>query len=361
MLYFHIPFCVSKCAYCGFFSKAGCDGVLKQKYAEALIKQIEGFADSDRYTVPSVYFGGGTPTVLGVEALSDVLASVFKHFHVENAAEITVEANPKTVSLDGLCRLKKAGFNRLSLGAQSFNDKTLKLLKRAHDSEDFKECFLNARQAGFYNINADLIFALPEESNADFLHSLTSLIALEPEHISIYSLSLEKGTRLYEQQNLYRFPSEDEEEEQYAVLCDKAVSAGYKHYEISNFSKTGFESRHNCGYWKRVPYFGFGAGAHSFYEGKRFSACCDIEEFVEKVNLGYLAPTDYSLSIPISEAEAEEERIMLGLRLAEGVDIERFDLPGYLFSEGYITKNGQRIALTEKGFRLSNRIISMLV
>lgn len=361
MLYFHIPFCLSKCAYCAFYSKANCDEALKKEYLSALLKQIKGFADAESYMVSSVYFGGGTPTVLGADALSELLYAVKQRFFVADDAEITLEANPKTIDFDGLCKLRKAGFNRLSLGAQSFNDKTLLLLGRAHNSGDFVECFKNARLAGFDNINADLIFALPEEIIKDFEYSLDKLISLKPEHISVYSLSIEEGTRLYMDKELYRFPTEDEEEEQYFLLCKRLKSAGYSHYEISNFATEGKESRHNSGYWKRLPYFGFGAAAHSYYHNKRFCAESDIASFIKKANDGYLTPTDYQSAAEISAAEAEEERIMLGLRLSEGVDLERIDLPGYLFSDGYITKNGQRIALTEKGFRLSNRIISMIV
>ncbi len=361
MLYFHIPFCLSKCAYCAFFSKAGCNDSLKKTYAKALISQINSFTDAEQYEVTSVYFGGGTPTVLGVDELCNVLITVKERFVLSVDTEITVEANPKTIDYEGLCRLRKVGFNRLSLGAQSFNDKSLLLLGRAHNSTDFTECFSAARKAGFDNINADLIFALPEESTEDFAYSLDTLISLKPNHISIYSLGLEEGTPLYNNKELYHFPNEDEEEEQYKLLCERMKSAGYSHYEISNFALEGFESRHNSGYWKRMPYFGFGAGAHSFFRNKRFFAIDDISIFIDKATTDFLAPTDYESANAVSDAEAEEERIMLGLRLAEGVDIDTFDLPGYLFSEGYITKNGQRIALTEKGFRLSNRIISMLI
>ncbi len=361
MLYFHIPFCLSKCSYCAFFSKPECSDGLKKDYVNALIKQIQSFSDAEDYNVCSVYFGGGTPTVLDAAQLCLLLSSVKQRFCLAENAEITVEANPKTVDYEELCALRKAGFNRISLGAQSFNDNTLLLLGRAHNSDDFIECYNNARRAGFTNINADLIFALPEESVSDFEYSLKKLIELKPEHISVYNLGLEEGTKLYNEQESFRFPTEDEEEQQYNILCSQMAAAGYSHYEISNFATIGYESRHNNGYWRRIPYFGFGAGAHSFYHGKRFYSEDDISAFIEKAALGYLEPTNYSTAAFVTDAEAEEERIMLGLRLAEGIALESFDLPAYLFSDGYIKKDGQRIALTEKGFRLSNRIISMLI
>ncbi len=352
MLYYHIPFCISKCAYCAFYSKPCTDTATKEAYKCALIKQtaeLEYHGES----VVSVYFGGGTPTVMGCEALCEVLEAVKARFSLAKDAEITVEANPKTVDFDGLLLLRKAGFNRLSLGAQSFNDRTLSLLERAHSSADFVQCFSDARRAGFDNISADLIFALPNESTEDFLYSLNTLISLSPEHISVYGLSLEEGTRLYREQNKYSFPDENEEERQYSALCEVLCRAGYVHYEISNFAKAGYESRHNSGYWKRIPYFGFGAAAHSFYGGKRFASVADIDTYISKPELTELEEID--------EAAAEEERIMLGLRLAEGIEYPFEKVPGYLFDEGYIKKIGRCIALTEKGFRVSNRIISLLI
>ena len=353
MLYYHIPFCLSKCAYCAFFSKPCIDEDTKEAYKCALIKQTKSFND-EGYTVTSVYFGGGTPTVMGCKALCEVLSAVKSSFTLADDAEITVEANPKTVDLNGLTALRKAGFNRLSLGAQSFNDKTLTLLGRAHNSADFVACFNDARHAGFDNISADLIFALPNETKAEFLNSLNTLISLSPEHISVYGLSLETGTRLYNERANYIFPDENAEEAQYTALCELLAKAGYEHYEISNFAKEGYESRHNSGYWQRVPYVGFGASAHSFFEDKRFSLPSDIEGFIS-------SPEERIDVEEIDPDSAEEERIMLGLRLAEGIEYDAESVPQYLFDKGLIKKNGQRIALTEKGFRVSNRIISMLI
>ena len=361
-LYYHFPFCLSKCIFCAFYSKPAVSKDVINQYIGALIRQTAAFAAECRseYEISSVYFGGGTPTVAGAESLISVLNAVKSNFRLTDNAEITLEANPRTVSYDELSKLRNAGFNRLSLGAQSFNNATLSLLRRAHTAEDFVCSFEEARKAGFDNISADLIFALPEETTQMLMHSVRSLIKLNPEHISVYGLSIEKGTPLWKQRAEFHFPNEDEEEEQYYALCRELSDAGYCHYEISNFSKPGCESRHNTGYWKRVPYFGFGAAAHSFFRDRRFSAPPDTEQYINKSKNGCFAPTDYECSVPIGPEEAASERIMLGLRLAEGIVLDK-PVPQYVFDNGLaVCKNG-RFCLTEKGFRVSNAIIASLI
>lgn len=358
-LYYHIPFCVSKCAYCSFFSKPCCSDTVMSEYTAALIRQTKAFP-AEGYKISTIYFGGGTPTVLGAKRLFSVLEAVLERFDVAENAEITFEANPKTVSFSDLCVLKAAGFNRVSLGAQSFNNETLRLLGRAHTAEDFTDCYRKVRMAGFDNVSTDLIFALPNESTGKLLHSVKTLVSLEPEHISVYGLSVEEGTPLWRQKESLSFPAEDEEERQYDSLCRILADGGYEHYEISNFSKPGYAARHNVGYWKRVPYFGFGAGAHSFYENRRFCTENDIAAYIENSNSGFLAPTDFYCAQPLSPTEAEEERIMLGLRLAEGVQLEA-NVPPYITEGGFATYENGRLALTEKGFRVSNAIISKFI
>lgn len=360
MLYYHIPFCRSKCAYCAFYSFPCSDTELMDSYTEALIKQTAEFEDADDYTVTSVYFGGGTPSVLGADRLTKVLGQINKVFTLSLDAEITVEVNPCTIDLQGLSLLRSAGVNRLSIGAQSFNDRTLKLLNRAHNSKDFERCYYDARSVGFDNISADLIFALPNENLADFSGSVKKLISLAPEHISVYGLSIEEGTALWTNRELYTFPTEDEEEEQHDALCALLADNGYIHYEISNFAKPNMESRHNSGYWKRLPYFGFGSGAHSFFENRRFDTKRNIHAYIENTALSFTAPTSYAASLPLTTEEAEEERIMLGLRLAEGIEIKK-PVPQILLGTGLVKFNGEKICLTEKGFRLSNSIIRMLI
>jgi len=380
MLYFHIPFCVSKCRYCAFYSIPNAKNALKDEYTNALISQIKGFKSirdpSDgkcrtglfypdgfqKKRVSSVYFGGGTPTVLGCNALIKVLKAVLETFSLDEDAEITLEANPGTVSAAELAALRRAGFNRLSIGAQSFNGKTLKSLGRIHTSADFVKTFKAAGWAGFSNISADLMFALPGEALEDFKRSLDALLnTLSPPHISAYGLTLEQGTPLYDHREDYSFPSEDEEEKQYETLCAALAEAGYEHYEVSNFAREGFRARHNTGYWRLCPYFGFGAGAHSFFLGRRFSTPPDINAYIKDVKKGPLAPTGFQNAPETGEKEAEEERIMLGLRLSDGVDLGDFAPPEYLFKQGLIVKKDEKICLTEKGFRVSNRVIGLII
>jgi len=360
MLYYHIPFCLSKCAYCSFYSVPKADEELKAKYTEALIRQTAGFYDKDKHLVSSVYFGGGTPSVLGCDNLARVLNTVLQSFTLARDAEITAEVNPCTVDRQGLYLLKSAGFNRLSIGAQSFNDKTLKLLNRAHSAEDFVKCYETARDAGFTNISADLIFGLPNETAEDLTYSLERLIGLAPEHISVYNLSIEENTPLFFKKDSYIFPNEDEEEKQYELLCGVLAKAGYKHYEISNFAKAGYEAQHNSGYWEGVPYFGFGAGAHSFYQNRRFDTKRDITAFINSAYGTALAPTRFDEAVELTEEELEEERIMLGLRLSKGVKIKS-PVPKYLIDTGLATYSNGTLALTEKGFRVSNAIIGMFI
>ncbi len=360
MLYYHIPFCRSKCAYCAFHSVPCVDAELMDAYTDALIRQTLGFVGADNYTVSSVYFGGGTPSTLGAGRITKVLAQIHEVFRLAPDVEITVEVNPCTIDMQGLSLLRSAGVNRLSIGAQSFNDKTLSLLNRAHNSDEFVNCYKNARRAGFDNISADLIFALPNESTKELTNSVKRLISLAPEHISVYGLSIEEDTPLWKNKHLYSFPTEDEEEEQYEVLCKLLYDGGYHHYEISNFAKPSKESHHNSGYWKRTPYFGFGSGAHSFFENRRFDTKRDIRAYIDNTHLGFTAPTSYAHSLPLTDEDAEEERIMLGLRLSEGIKIKK-PVPKMLLDTGLVKYNGEKVCLTEKGFRLSNSIIGMLI
>lgn len=361
MLYFHIPFCVSKCAYCAFFSTPKWDGALLDAYTEALVCQINAFENSGDYKVSSVYFGGGTPSVLGAERLCKALKAVFARFEVEKGAEITVELNPGTVDEEALKDIRGGGFNRLSLGVQSFNDTTLKLLNRAHSAKDAVQCIESARRAGFDNISADLIFALPKETEESLTYSINRLIELKPQHISVYGLTLEEGTPLWESKNKYAFPTEDGEEAQYEALCKLLGEQGYLHYEISNFALPGYASRHNTGYWHRTPYFGFGAGAHSFFLNRRFETPPDIAEYIKRVGGGYLAPTTIEKAAVITEKEAEAERIMLGLRLSEGVAMPYSKVPKGVTENGLGVYKEGRFSLTEKGYRVSNAIIGMIL
>lgn len=358
-LYFHVPFCVSKCAYCSFYSSPRFSDEFRNSYAEALCRHVKSFPCPEDYIVKTVYFGGGTPPLVGVDNLIKILNAAKGIFCFESGVEITLEVNPLTVDLSDLKALKSAGFNRLSMGLQSANPSSLKRLCRAHGTDDFVRCFTDAGTAGFDNINVDIIFALPDETLTELEHTLRFVADFKPKHISAYSLSLEEGTPLHSRRGEYRFPTEDEEEEQYKVICEFLREKGYAHYEISNFALDGFESKHNCVYWKRGEYVGFGASAHSFFEGKRFSILPDAERYISLVEEGFYAPTDFESASFIGSAEAEEERIMLGLRLSEGIEFNR-PIPKQIFDGGYAELKNGRLRLTEKGFRVSNTLISLL-
>ena len=357
-LYFHFPFCVKKCAYCAFYSLQAQPEEIKNAYCGALEKQI-GFLPREREII-SVYFGGGTPSSLGAERLCKLIEKIKERCSLAPDCEITVEVNPGTAGESDFYALYAAGFNRISAGVQSANDETLAFLGRIHDFRQARECILAAKRAGFANIGADLIFALPGQSAEDFLHSIDSVCDLGVQHISAYSLQLEPGTPLYAKRGTLCFPDEEAEEAVYGALCARLKERGYEHYEISSFALPGFRARHNGVYWNRGEYLGIGAGAHSFYGGKRFSAPCDINAFIQKAGDSLFAPTDRETAPLITVAEAEEERVMLGLRTSDGAVVP----PGArvkarrIAEAGFGVFDGERLVLNEKGFRVSNEIIA---
>ena len=360
-LYFHIPFCVKKCDYCAFYSLAGQDERLKQEYFDSLLRQLS-FLDTEK-TVSSVYFGGGTPPTLGIGRLCKLLSAVKERFTLAKDCEITVEVNPKTVDIYGLTELRRVGFNRLSVGVQSANDAILASIGRIHSFSDAVECIANAHKAGFDNISADIIFALPSMTLDDLKNSVELIMSTNVTHISAYSLQLEEGTPLYNRREGLIFPTEGEEESQYELLCEALKANGFTHYEVSSFCKDGKRSRHNLAYWKRQEYFGFGASAHSFYGGRRFSNIADVNKYIELSKHGLYAPTDQKLACVIDEREALEESIMLSLRTSDGALIPptAHDAAIRIASLGYGSFQDGVLALNSRGFRVSNAIISEII
>ncbi len=360
-LYVHVPFCVKKCEYCAFYSLPDQSDGVKQEYFDALLRQI-GFFVPDR-KIETVYFGGGTPPMLGVDRLCKLLTLIKSKFVLTDDCEITVEVNPETVDYDSLSKLKAAGFNRLSVGIQSSNDGVLKQLGRIHTFEKAKSCIQSAKAVGFDNISADIIFGLPNSSQEVFEKTVFDIMSTDVNHISAYSLQVEEGTPLFNKREILDFPDEDGEERQYDALCRILKENGFEHYEISSFAKSGLRSKHNSNYWKRKEYFGFGAAAHSFYNGKRFSADCDIFEFIEKSKISAFAPTDYDIQDVISDSDAYEEEIMLGLRTSDGALIPESAVPiaKRIANLGFgIFENGV-LSLNSKGFRVSNEIIAEIL
>lgn len=359
--YFHIPFCAKKCDYCAFFSLAKQSEELKQRYFDALMRQV-AFFPTDR-KVKTVYFGGGTPPLLGVHRLCKLIEAINGRFVLSDECEITVEVNPGTVDLHSLIALKCAGANRLSIGVQSANDRVLMSIGRIHTFEQARECIENARKAGFENISADLIFALPSQSDEEFAKGLEMIMSTEIDHLSIYSLQLEEGTPLFARKNELCFPDEDSEERQYDTICATLAANGFEHYEVSSFAKPNYRSKHNLNYWSRGEYFGFGAGAHSYCFGKRFCAPNDVEAYIQNSRTSLLAPTDFDDAPFVSETEAEEERIMLGLRTADGAIIPEasFDNAKRIAALGYGSFENGVLRLNGKGFRVSNSIIANIL
>ncbi len=360
-LYFHIPFCVKKCDYCAFYSLAGQSEDLKQEYFEALKRQVS-FFETEK-TVRTVYFGGGTPPILGIDRLCELIETVRSRFKLAENCEITVEVNPKTVDFEALLKLRQVGANRLSVGIQSSSDRVLKSLGRIHTFEDAKICIADARKAGFYNISGDIIFALPNQSGTEFRKSVSDIVGTGVDHISAYSLQIEEGTPLFNKRDELVFPDEDREEAQYEFLYEFLKGNGFSHYEISSFSKSGFESKHNLNYWECGEYFGFGAGAHSFFGGKRFSAVADVNEFIKRSYTSLFAPTDFEQVDFLTPEEEAEERIMLGLRTARGAEIpeDAYEYAKKVADLGYGVFEDGVLRLNSKGFRVSNSIISEIL
>lgn len=363
MLYIHIPFCERKCDYCDFLSFAANEET-KQGYFKALLKQIELKSEfAGNIPVSSVFLGGGTPSSVDERYIYDILEKINDKYKLKNDAEITMEANPNSVRKDALGVYKEAGINRISIGLQSTDNEELKLLSRLHTYEEFLKAYDLVREAGFSNVNVDLMSALPGQDAASFEKSLIKVSNLNPEHISAYSLIIEEGTKFFDRYSDGRgLPSEDEDRKIYHMTKDILKQYGYERYEISNYSKPGYECSHNIGYWQRRPYLGFGISAASLYEEKRFSMHRDIGRYIAN---------DFDESVEaLSLGNQMEEFMFLGLRLINGVSKENFfeafktpydkvygSITDKLLKEGLIEAT-DRIRLTEKGLDLANYAMS---
>lgn len=357
-IYVHIPFCKQKCKYCDFTSFENKEDKVNI-YVEALIKEILAYKDKAKsYVVTSVYFGGGTPSFIEARFIEKIYNSLKDNYKFSDDMERTIECNPGTVTLEKLKKYREIGFNRISFGVQTFNAKLLKDIGRVHSVNDAISGFYMAREAGFNNISLDLMFGLPSQTLKDVSETIDKFIELNPEHISTYSLKIEEKTafgRLYDEGKL-KLPDENEEREMYYLIKEKLKEKGYEHYEISNFSKAGFESRHNTSYWKRQNYLGFGLGASSCFEDTRFSNTSNLDEYIK----------DFSSFIKDKEELAKEdidsEKVILGLRMLKGIDEEFICYDKWqksvekLISAGLIIKEEGKIKLTDKGLDLANQV-----
>lgn len=363
-LYIHIPFCVKKCNYCDFNSQGG-GKALYEPYVKALKSEIER-VNGQGMTFDTIYVGGGTPTVLPNYLLTDIIKSVKNK---TKDCEITVECNPKTAYYEDFLSLRAAGVNRLSIGLQSSDDKELLLLGRIHTRADFEACLTEAREAGFDNISIDIMFGLPDQTLSGFKQTLEAAAAYNCEHISCYCLKIEEGTPFAKAK--LNLPSDDNCADMYDFCVDFLKKQGYERYEISNFAKNEKISRHNTKYWLLEDYIGLGAGAHSCFKGRRFAKISNIRDYINEINRG-----SYAIAIDekISESEKMSEFVFLGLRLARGIEENRFfdmfgknifdvfekPLKKYI-NQGIIKKENGRIFIKPEFLYVSNTILSDFV
>ena len=356
-IYIHIPFCGKKCGYCNFYSV----GYSKEKirlYVNAVRRNIKYYSDKNKVT-DTVYFGGGTPSLLSTEQISDILNDIKNNFVLSENAEITLEANPSMMKNIG--DIKSAGVNRLSIGVQSMVDEELEFLGRLHNAEKAEQAVYDAYNAGFENISCDLMTAIPKQNFKSLEYSIEKLCSLPIKHISSYILKVEEKTPFYDNNISDILPDEETTSQLYLKTVELLEKHGFYQYEISNFAKKGFESRHNTRYWKCLDYIGIGASAHSCYKNKRFAVPNDIDKFIEN----NIQPVEITDENPCGF----EEYSMLRLRLKEGLDLRKFPdrkiiiekkIPA-LVKAGYAEYDGNTISLTPKGFLMSNSVITYLI
>ncbi len=388
-VYLHIPFCKSRCSYCDFATDVYRDSGAVEKYVDAICSEIirggnpscsegallspnavRGALSTGRVSASSIYFGGGTPSLLNADQVGRILDAVRASFDISADAEITMEMNPATVTPETLAEYRELGVNRASFGVQTFNDRDLKLLARGHDADDARNTFRMLRDAAFDNISFDLIAGLPGQMMEDWGANLDEAINLGPEHISLYLLEIHSGTPLAEQVNSGRRPRPDDAlaAEMYEMMLDRLAAAGYEQYEISNFAKPGFESRHNSKYWRLDPVFGFGVSAHSFDGRHRYANERDTAKYVASIT------KTTSAEVMREDIDIASEFVFLGLRLERGIDLAAYrtrfghDLLSRYEAEldelkmaGLIDVTPSHLRLTRKGKLFSNEVFSVFV
>ena len=367
-IYIHIPFCKSKCLYCDF-----CSHPPREGEREAYISQLKAHIASYRkqladYVADTVYFGGGTPTLLSPREIADILGAVRHAVRIDADAEITIECNPATASKSAFEQLREEGINRISIGAQSLNDKELKALGRLHTAEQFVETFKYARAAGFDNISLDLMYGIPGQTRDSWSATLDTALSLEPRHISAYGLRVEQGTPFGNMGDALVLPDEDETVQMYLDAVKKLEDASIERYEISNFACQGSESRHNIKYWKCEEYVGFGVAAHSFFDGKRYAAPQDFDRYAAGEWL------DADSVTAVCEEDAEVEFVMLAMRLRDGVSREQYRARFGCYPDakyaprikmyvdgGYIVSDEDGFRFTSDGMLVSNSILASIL
>ena len=376
-IYVHIPFCKQKCKYCDFVSFQ-CMEDKEEEYFSCLIEEIVDKSKelkNDKISVDTIYIGGGTPSIVKTGYVQGIINTIFDNYKVEKNAEITIEVNPGTVDEEKMRKYYETGINRISIGLQSANDRLLNMLGRIHTYREFEKVYCYARKAGFKNINVDLMIGLPNQTMDDVKESLQRIIKKSPEHISVYSLIVEENTKMYDliETGKLQLPNEELEREMYWKVKEILESNGYEHYEISNFSKPGYQSKHNSNCWKQHDYLGFGLAAHSYYDGMRYSNIDNLKQYIDNMK-----NKEAVYNIVFHEKQSKEdmmkEFMLLGLRKIDGVKISDFkekfvDNPLYIFRnelnklscEELIEVNENEIKLTDKGLDLANVVWSEFV
>lgn len=370
-VYIHIPFCASKCGYCDFYSLARCDKLMP-KYQEALTAHIRESSHSmNKYLIDTVYFGGGTPSYYGAKRLCEALIEIKNTGRLLKNAEMTLEANPDSMKLPELKKLRREGFNRLSIGAQSANSDILKIIGRRHNWRQVEMAVENARVAGFDNISLDLMYGLPSQTKSDWADTLTKALELKPEHISCYGLKLEPGTPMYGYLNSPFLPDDDEQADMYLYAVDLLEHYGYPQYEISNFALKGYESKHNLKYWRLKDYMGFGPGAASCVGNMRFTFVRDLERYIRGI-------AEHGTVVAESESIGANERaaeyVMLGMRTVRGIcekDYRKYYRGEFSALETLLVEYSEKgwaekaddgsWHFTSSGFLLSNALIGALL
>lgn len=379
-IYIHIPFCKKKCEYCDFKSYVGKENLIDRyiKWVNYELKEVgegnkidyENNID-DLIIVKTIYIGGGTPSILPPKYISDILRTVKENYTIDNEnLEVTIEVNPGTVDEEKLMEYKKCGVNRLSIGLQATQNRVLNVLGRIHTYNDFLVTYNSARKIGFDNINVDLMLGIPGQSLEDVQESVEKIIKLSPEHISTYSLIIEEGTPFYKklEKNEINLPGEEIERKMYWLVKRKLEDAGYVHYEISNFAKRGYESKHNLACWNQEEYVGVGAAAHSYTNNVRYSNICEIEEYINNYE-NDMETNNFEFHEKQTKDSKMKEFMMLGLRKINGIKIQDFknkfgENPIYLYrkeldklvNENLLEIDGDVIKLTEKGLDLANLV-----
>lgn len=358
--YIHIPFCENKCNYCSFVSYEGCNSSDRKEYAKTLLLEIENFYKDE--PLKTLYFGGGTPSLLAADDLNCILHC----FNFESDAEITIEVNPETVDVEYLTKLRNTGFNRLSIGVQCFDDKILKTIGRIHTAKRAMETVIEAKKAGFENISTDFIYGLPSQTLEGFVKDLNTAVELGVSHISLYGLKIDKGCRFFFEKP-ESLPDDDMQADMYLAAIGTLEKNGFLHYEISNFCKPNKHSRHNLNYWNDKEYYGFGAAAHGYIGNVRYSNYCDLKDYHKKYDQKEFLQA-------LNKKERLEETIFLGFRRKEGLNVfeinEKFSinfedfykviLQKYL-NTGHLIKTENGYRLSNEGFLLSNVILSEFI